>query len=301
MYNRKRKIMTIFLATTLALMLVALAFLSTGDRKLLLRKAEVFNYNETERTYRIYVPKNIANEPKMIFVFHGFSSDSRQMAYITGFHNSTPDDTIVVYPDASKPNIKNLKRGWNAGYCCGSGYINKVDDVGYIKALSSYLSDKYKVQQQNTFATGFSNGGMFVNRLATDIPDSFGGFASVAGSIGTEEKSLNPSQPASILHIHGEQDTIIPFKGGPGSSDNSFIWKSFDQTKKTWEDTNQASGPQIIDEADIVTTTFASHQHPLKTLTYKNNAHTWPDWRLYKFWQKESEGSQQVVKFFSEL
>lgn len=275
-------VITILLILSIAIVLLSIivfGFFTSADRHLFLNPAKKINFDGSERSYRIYVPKKVGNNPKLVLVFHGFSSDARQMAYISAFHNSTDSQTIVVYPEASKPLNAGQRTGFNAGFCCGSGWVNKIDDVGFVTKLIDELSITYGVDQNKIYAAGFSNGGMFVQRLATDIPDRFAGFASASGSIGTTENYLKPNKPAAMLLLHGEKDSTVPFEGGTGLTDPNFKWKSFQETREVWEKNNGSS-------------------KPLKSIADPNNAHRWPDWRLLNFWHKQTSGSEQIIQFF---
>jgi polyhydroxybutyrate depolymerase len=282
-------------------LLVFGVFLSSADRNLLLGSASKLEHDGRQRTYRLFVPKKVADKPQLIIALHGLGGDSRQMTYFSALHNSSGKKAVVIYPDSTRSNQPGIRPGWNAGFCCGSGYKNNVDDVGFISALIDKMIQDYSVDTQKIYAVGFSNGGMFAQRLATELPDKISGFASVAGSIGTRSKKLEPNSPVPALHIHGEMDRTVQFGGGPGKSDKNFVWLSFEQTIKAWEKANNCSEPVKLQAGEITTTNYKQCAAPLKTITYAHNAHKWPDWRLLNIWHKKTAGSAQAVEFFNSL
>ena len=285
----------------LLLIIVIFGFFTARDRAVLFSPSQKLDFGGNTRTYRAYVPKNISSNPKMIFAFHGLGSDGRQMAYFSALHNSTDTNTIVVYPDATKSIKPGIRPGWNSGFCCGSGLVDKVDDIGYVKALVDQLSKKYSVNSDNIYATGFSSGAMLVQRIATDEPRLFAGYVSVAGNIGTVGNELKPSHPVPILHIHGQQDNIVPYDGGEGGSDPKLMWGNFDKTVKTWEIINDCKDSRINDQSDTITTTYKACEMPLKTIVYKNKGHIWPDWRLGNLWHKNPNGNKEIIDFLNSL
>ncbi len=275
---REHKLLTI--ASTFVVLIAAIFLFSFSRRDVgvLFARHQTFSYEGTERRYLISEPDIISTESKLIIGLHGFGDNPRQFAYYTALHNVAGND-IVIYPRASKPANANQKNGWNAGFCCGSGWMNQVDDVGFILSLAESISNQYNLDPAETYVAGFSNGGFMTQRLATEHPDKFGAVAVASGSIGTSENQLEPQSPIPILLMHGEKDTIVPFGGGPGSSDPDFEWMEFGQTRNSWEQSNGSKATT-------------------KVLTYPTDGHVWHDWRLFNFWHKKPDASIEVVAFF---
>lgn len=229
------------------------------------------------RTYRFSKPKNAIES--IIIGLHGFGDSSRRFAYYTSLHNLANKNTLVVYPDATKPKSSDLKTGWNAGFCCGSGWVNKVDDVGFLVSLIEFLKKEHSAQDAKVFMTGFSNGAFMAQRFAAERPDLLDAVAVSAGTIGTTSNRLEPSQPMPILLMHGEKDERVSYSGGAKDSDPEFDWLSFEETKAVWQKVNADKG---------VT----------KVITYPDNKHEWDDWRLLNVWNKKPNASREVINFF---
>jgi polyhydroxybutyrate depolymerase len=78
---------------------------------------------------------------------------------------------------------------------------------------------------------------MMAYRLACDAGDIFAGIAVVSGAILVP--SCTPSRPVSVIHIHGTDDTAVPFDGTaeresyarakfPPVRDSVAFWAAFD-------------------------------------------------------------------------
>ena len=123
---------------------------------------------------------------------------------------------------------------WNAGTCCGDASAEQLDDVALMRAIFEQVSEHVNVDRGRVYATGFSNGGFMSYRLACDAADIFTAVAPSAGGIGTNELSASsdfiavgsaigatnassdftacaPSQPISVLDLHGTDDPLVPY------------------------------------------------------------------------------------------
>ena len=79
----------------------------------------------------------------------------------------------------------------------------------FVAALLDELEASLCVDLDRVFATGISNGGMFVHRLGCDLPDRFAAIAPVAGTIAKGFNCAPGSSPKiSMINIYATQDTI---------------------------------------------------------------------------------------------
>jgi len=85
-----------------------------------------------------------------------------------------------------------------------------VDDVGFVLAMLDTLSNQFNIDQSRIYATGFSMGGFFTNRLACEHPEVFDAVASLAGTIGTG-LICEPDSPLRIAHFHGTNDGTVGY------------------------------------------------------------------------------------------
>lgn len=167
------------------------------------------------RTYRLYVPADLADGPVPLFVgLHGGTGWADQFA-VTNHVEELADagGFIAVHPDGvNQPG----RRGgvWNGGVCCGVAARDDVDDVAFIDALLDQLALEHDIDPLRVFAFGHSNGGIMSYRLACELADRIVGIGVVAGTLGVT--NCAPAQPVSVLHIHGTEDRNLPIAGGVG-------------------------------------------------------------------------------------
>jgi polyhydroxybutyrate depolymerase len=161
-----------------------------------------------KRSYRLYVPASYQQgKPLPLLVaLHGGLGTGKAMAEVSGFDRvADARGLIVAYPDG-------LGRAWNAGSCCGKPMENRVDDVGFMKALVADVSSKVAVDTSRVYGAGFSNGAMLVHRVACEAPGTFTAIAAVAGGIMVKDCSATQGTPT--LLIQGRDDPRIPWDGG---------------------------------------------------------------------------------------
>lgn len=62
---------------------------------------------------------------------------------------------------------------------------------------------------------GHSNGGMLAYKLACELSDEISGIGVQSASLGIDQ--CQPTNPVSVVHIHGTADKNFPIDGGVGS------------------------------------------------------------------------------------
>jgi polyhydroxybutyrate depolymerase len=160
-----------------------------------------------ERHYVIHQPDGIGDRAvPLVVALHGGVGTGKIMEEQTGL-DAVADrhGFIVVYPDG-------IGRAWNAGSCCAKPMKEKVDDVGFIRALIADVQRRHKIDTSRIYGTGFSNGAMLLHRIACEAPDTFAAIAPVSG--GPMVSNCNERTPIPTLLIQGIADPRIPWNGG---------------------------------------------------------------------------------------
>jgi polyhydroxybutyrate depolymerase len=70
------------------------------------------------------------------------------------------------------------------------------------------------VDPNRIYASGHSNGGGMVNRLACELADRIAAIGTISGAYGASADCA-PSRPVPVFAIHGTEDPIVPYEGIP--------------------------------------------------------------------------------------
>ena len=102
-----------------------------------------------ERTYVVRAPSRTSRESgavPLVIVLHGGGGNARNAEAMTGFTTKGEEERfIVVYPEGTSRRAPLLT--WNAGHCCGYAMAQRVDDVGFIRALIDELSARHRIDR----------------------------------------------------------------------------------------------------------------------------------------------------------
>lgn len=237
---RNRCASIIFLTGILAASTVSCGQLSPArdlERKLTI--------NDVERSYLMHIPAGLdsTSSAPLLLAFHGAGDDPAEMQLLTGF-NEIADQSgfIVAYP-------LGIGQSWNAGgNCCGEALAKNIDDVAFVRQLLSDLETVVSVDPKRLYATGFSNGGAFADRLACEMSDTFAAVASVGGIL--SYSPCQPQQPVSVMHVHGLADPILPYGGG-----GAFQIRPVEEIMSSWAELNGCAGSPTVD-------------HPINTIKH---------------------------------
>lgn len=208
-----------------------------------------------KRTYRLHVPllyeKNYPTP--LVIVLHGGGMQGKDAETMTGFSNlSEKKGFIVVYPDA-------VDKSWNDDRkttMVRRSLDENIDDTGFIAALMDHLSASWNIDTTRVYAAGFSNGGMFTQRLARELTDRISAFASVAAPMPeTRTEPVKPSRPIPALFIIGTDDPVAHWEGGDLTWGADIIGRSAmsvpDLVRHWVKLNNSVSEPSVTMEPDL--------------------------------------------------
>ncbi|MCX2932396.1 esterase [Mycobacterium sp. CVI_P3] len=160
-----------------------------------------------QRTYLLHVPAGSERPKALVLNLHGGGQTGRKQATQTRY-DAVADQYgfLVAYPDG-------IDLSWADGRGASTPDRRGVDDVGFLSSLIAQLSREYGIAPGRVFVTGMSAGGFMANRLACERADLVAAIAPVSSTLGTGVP-CNPSQPVSVLAIHGTGDRVVPYTGG---------------------------------------------------------------------------------------
>ena len=223
--------------------------------------------NGVERTARVFPGRNAQREESpLVLVFHGLGDNERNFANIVDFHREWPAAT-VVYPRGRSRADRDGMNGWH-----GFRDNDENEDMAFIDRLLAALADRYRIDREQVYVTGFSNGGHMTFNLLLDRPCTFAAFAPI-GSLG--EYVADGATPRPVLYLFGN--------GEPRE-----YTESWQNTVVALARLNRATGEKREWAPGL--TEFLPGPGGASTIYGLYGAgHVWP-----------SQGNEQVVRFFRE-
>ncbi len=186
------------------------------------------------RVFDVYVSRKVTHDTPapLLFALHQTSppSDGAKMRELSGF-DAVADSfgIIVVYPDALVD--------WAEGCECSTADVEGTDDVGFLLALIDHVERDWAVDRGRVYAVGFSQGGLFADRVGCDAAEHFAGVAVVAATMSRPlSLECEPSLPVKFALMSGTRDAVFPFRGslerGPfttiSAESTIRLWRGFD-------------------------------------------------------------------------
>ena len=170
------------------------------------------------RQFVMYLPDGLQPDAPLVFMLHGYDAgilrDNLMIAVADrhGFAVCMPQG--LIDPQG--------KTSWNVGYSFQQGW--QVDDVKALCGIARHVQKRYRLSRENTFLTGFSNGGEMCYLLAYSKQSTFKALASIAGMTMTWiYQQMTTPRPIPIMEIHGTEDRVSEWTG---DLDNKGGWGS---------------------------------------------------------------------------
>lgn len=221
------------------------------------------------RSYFFAEPKKGFNKNKsykLLLAFHGAKQNAKLMAALSAFESAS-SNYIVVYPQSELDE-------WNEGCNCNKPYRLGVDDLGYIENLVADIKSKYNIIEDELYAAGFSQGGLFVQNLMCNSKLKFTAIASVASSMSEPlSKNCAPKYNTNYLMIHGTDDKTFPYSG---LNNVGFGLIPSQSAIKLIAKNNQINSKAVIKENEIATKyTYKNNKHNIQLVAIKAGTHSW--------------------------
>ncbi len=168
-----------------------------------------FTHDGRTRTHYFHAPESAGPETPLVIALHGMGGNARNLRHGIGLTELLDEAGFaVVYPQGVR--LPQGSRHWNAGFG-----LMEVDDIGYLTALAENLIESNGLSREKVMVFGISMGGYMAYHMACRSALPIGGIVVVAGSMHPEDRGSCGGGPrASLLHIHGRLDPLIPFEGG---------------------------------------------------------------------------------------
>ena len=228
-----------------------------------------------DRYYFIYKPDNLNTNISVpvLFALHGYGSSAlSHLTYTNYFSLADANNFIVIYPQGTTTDT--LSSHWNVG-----GWTSKSTrkDIEFIDTVIDLIKDKIQIDQTRIYSSGMSNGGYMSYSLACNLNSKIAAIASVTGSMTPDNfDNCTPSNPISVLQIHGLQDLIVPYIGNSGS-------KSIPDVIDFWVNHNACNTEpnRLIKYSNLALVNYDTYENCLnntnvKLILHPEMDHTWP-------------------------
>lgn len=168
-----------------------------------------WNIDGVQREALLFTPPTTSNsKPPVIFAFHGHGGNMHFAARGMAFQNSWPE-AIVVYPQGlPTAGIVMDREGKKPGWQREVGQ-EQDRDLKFVDAILATLREKYSIDENRVYATGFSNGGLFTYLLLSQRSSVFAAFAP-GGAVLLPAVALTTARP--VLHYGGKSDRLASFE-----------------------------------------------------------------------------------------
>jgi len=167
------------------------------------------------RPAAIALPSGFDNsrEVALTVLLHGYTSNARQQDLLFQLaRRADMRDMIVVLPEGTVDRLGNPF--WNATDACCDGFNTGVDDSTYIRGLIDEAKQRFNIDAGRVYLVGHSNGGFMSYRMACDHSEVITGIMSLAGATHDDMSQCAPTEPVSIIQVHGTMDPTIRYDGG---------------------------------------------------------------------------------------
>jgi len=160
--------------------------------------------NVGSRSAKIYAPDK-RDKPALVISLHGIGGGSWWTPGAMQYEAiADTANFIVAYP-----------QGENSQWDLGTGTSNK--DVIFIQAIIDSMSNRYKIDRNRVYVSGFSMGGMLSWIVSCVIPDKIAAIVPGDGYPLYGMSGCSEVRHVPAMQIHGTADDFVSYSGFVGS------------------------------------------------------------------------------------
>ncbi|HQY99493.1 MAG TPA: alpha/beta fold hydrolase [Propionicimonas sp.] len=197
--------------------------------------AETITVPLGERPFQLYVPAGVSTDTStaLVVALHGYTADAASALSYFGLEAVADQHRFLLAAPEGTHNSEG-DAFWNAASACCDFEGSGVDDSAYLVTVIDAVAAAYTIDPGRVYVVGHSNGGFMALRIACDHADRVAAVASLAGAMDADA-DCEPSQPVSVLQIHGDADSTVLFEGSTIEGNRH---TSAEQTVRTWRELN---------------------------------------------------------------
>lgn len=167
-----------------------------------------------DRSAALLRPVDSAWPAPLAVLLHGYGPSEESYAFLVGLGERLRNaGFFVIIPDGTQNSSG--YRFWNTGPLCCDFDHSGVDDTAYLRGLVEEAIEGAPIDRDRVFMFGHSNGGFMAYRMACEASDLLTAIVSLAGTDPSDDGACSLSRAVSVVHVHGDADTSVPFDGGP--------------------------------------------------------------------------------------
>jgi polyhydroxybutyrate depolymerase len=238
------------------------------------------------RDYDLFVPASLETPASLVLDLHGLTGTPADQDLLSGMQAKAEVEGFIVAQPVGTAGA------WDA-------FADRDQDLAFLRAVVAHVAERVEIDPARVFATGMSNGGGMVHRLACDAADVFAAVAPVAGAY-LLDVDCAPSRPVPVLAFHGTEDRVIPF-GGLGSA-----LPDIEQWAATWAERNgcarEPAATRIADDVRSLVWSDCVQASSVELVIVEGGGHGWPgtdDPRRRRATTNSVEATDLIWEFFA--
>ena len=260
-----------------------------------------FDHNGVNRLYTLYKPDNLKEKAPLVFVLHGYTSNSTNIMNYSKMNDIADQNGFMVCYPQGTTNIYTGQTHWNANL----KEMSSVTDSEFLTDLAKKLQAEFNLSEKNTFACGMSNGGFMSYTLGCERSDTFKAIASITGTMsGYDWNNCNPNK-VPVLQISGTNDMVVPMDGSMSSAGGWGGAPKIQDIMNYWGDINECTQTQTqnLPDSNKTDNSYVNiekkvdcfNNHQVWFYTVYGGAHTWPG----AWGNMDINASEEIWDFFS--
>ncbi|HVA04179.1 MAG TPA: PHB depolymerase family esterase [Acidimicrobiales bacterium] len=231
------------------------------------------------RTVIVHVPTGYSDSSKVPLVLnmHGSGTTAAdQEAFSAMDGTADSNGFIVAYPQGLIPEGSGFD--WNVpGVPLVGGKsvpAGSADDITFLTTLVHVLEQRYCIDGNRVYATGFSGGSRITSQLACDAAGTFAAIAPVSGL--RRPTPCPTTRPVPVLAFHGTADPVDPYDG----NGQAYWTYSVPQAARDWavQDGCSTSAATSQPAAGVTLTRYSGCRSGASVELYSiaGEGHEWP-------------------------
>ena len=218
------------------------------------------------RTFTWQQPEGKINGGNLLFVMHGSGGNAKGMIKNTTKLQAiaTKEKLLIVYPDG-------YQHYWNECRKYSNAAANKEDinEQAFFTAMIQYFENRYGMDKNKIFATGFSGGGQMAYKLGLTMPGKIKAIAAIVANL-PDSASCDctlAGKAIPVLIINGTDDKTNPYSGGEMFVNNASFGVVL-STEKSFAYWSNLAGYTGAPEKKLLPDTDPTDQRTIESYSY---------------------------------